>query len=170
MLPIIDAIRQRILSRSQARSMIFHTRRPAPPLKYSQSGEQRKLGSFEAGSGFGLEWADSQRRSFAPAPQGVARPSVPRPTVNRGGSTSGLKPARIMGPSEIQETKHGKLSYRGTDQRPTVSRRSSGAAWDGVVRAHQGKSKGFEGVRGKTEPTPGDIHAEELKKEPYSFF
>lgn len=164
--PIIEAIRQRILSRSQARAGAFLPRTRPQPLKITQSTDRTdKVPLFGSDSGFGEDWSFS--RSFAPAPQGVVRAGVPKMTVNRGGSTSDLKPARIMGPSEVQETRRGKPSYAGTDQK--VSKHGSIVNWDGLVR-NLGKRAGFERSRRPKELTEGDRIAVEMRSEPYDFF
>jgi len=108
-------------------------------------------------------------RAIAPAPHGVALPNVSRPIVNRSGSAANLEPAMTVGKTEIESETRGPLSYQPTDQRNLGHGGSSPTSnWDGVVRAGQ-TNPGFQGVRGKSAPTPADLHERDLRNAPYDF-
>jgi hypothetical protein len=184
MLPIVEAIIRRIaLAQASFRAKPLkydaHSRLVGPYVpgwqRAGNFGTVERSGSsqvplFGASEGFGMDWV--QTKSI-PVPAQGYREEVAPPTVNNSqGRVKNWKPnPDLPAPYVDPALSHtGRKTGQGTDQRPTVSRRSSGASWDGVVRAYQGAPKGFEGVRRKSEPTWGDVHAEELKREPYSFF
>jgi len=111
----------------------------------------------------------SETRSSAPAPQGVVREGVARPTVNRSGSLANLEPAVTVGKTEIESETRGPLSYQPTDQKNLGHGGSSPTSnWDGIVR-NKPSSNSPLSFRQKSQPTPGDLHAADLKKYGYDF-
>lgn len=112
----------------------------------------------------GLDWSITQSRSFNPSPAGP-REGVPKAIVNRGGSVVNLKPKRLHGKSEVQQTRRH-LSYQETDQKPIRGRRSSGGSWDGVIR-NTGTRPSYLTASRKAatkEPEPS------IYQDPYSFY
>ena len=93
--------------------------------------------------------------------------NVPVSIVNRSGSTANLKPLHTHGKSELESSRRN-FANRGTDQKLTKSRRSSGSSWDGKIRIHD-KMKTFESSRERSE-THRDRLTKEMQNEPYSFF
>lgn len=112
----------------------------------------------------------SETRSSAPAPQGVVREGVARPTVNRSGSLANLEPAMTVGKTEIESETRGPLSYQPTDQKNLGHGGSSPTSnWDGVVRNAKTSSNSPLSFRQKSQPTPADLHERDLRNAPYDF-
>ena len=90
---------------------------------------------------------------------------VPKPTVNRSGSSVNLEALNIAGAPEIQETRRP-LTFEQTDQKTLPRGGSPVTNWDGVVRAYQ-KKPTFENaprIANKQEPEPS------IARDPYSFY
>lgn len=118
--------------------------------------------------GLALDWASDEARSIRVPIQSGKAEGVSSPTRRRLGNTANIAPLVLYGKSDVQETRRS-LSYQGTDQKPIIGRRSSGASWDGLVR-NIGTRRSYLSARRKPELTPGDIIAREMKDEIYSFF
>lgn len=108
----------------------------------------------------GLDYV--QTRSFNPPPTGP-REGVSRVIKQRRGSTINLKPVKLYGKNELQETRRAALSYRPTDQQPPG--RGSMVNWDDKVRNVQKRPSYLTGKReaGKTTPEPS------VRRDPYYF-
>lgn len=133
------------------------------PYDFSQRTGKRAGGKtpfFGSSEGFGLDYV--QTRSINPPPTGY-RESVPRPVVNRGGSTVNLQAVNVSR-SELQQTRRA-FPTGGTDQTPIQGRRSAGGVWDGIVR-NSPTRKSYLTNRTK-EPTIRD--SINMRKEPYDF-
>jgi len=134
-----------------------------PHIAQQPERKERKSPLFGSDtSGFGEDYLVS--RTPRPAAIGPNH-GVDKPIVNRSGSLANLTPMHLdERPYEDANTSMVfQLSSQGTDQQ--ASPRGGGAvtSWDGKVLA-RGKSSGIQGARGKSAPTPGDLHAKDLKE------
>jgi hypothetical protein len=167
-MPLIDVLLQRwdrFLGNLQpVRTASKSYRMETLPL--NNTPPKRAIPLFGADSGFGEDW------SYLTAPEIKGPATTPQPVQSE------LKIVdddveRWKGPNpDVPSlTPHGKtLDYsRNTDQQPVRS--FSGEisdVWDGQIR-NVVQRQGFQSVREKSELTPGDRAAEELRHYPYDF-
>jgi len=139
-----------------------------PHIAQEPERKERKIALFGGDVGaFGEDYLVS--KSIPVAPIGV-REGVPRiEQENIQGAVSGQPLRPLERPYEDASTSMVfQRRFQDTDQKAVPRGGSPMSVWDGGVRT-SGKSSGVQGVRGKSAPTPADLHERDLRNAPYDF-
>lgn len=137
---------------------------PQPQIVQQQpERKERKVPLFGTSAGFGLDYVSDATEPRRMPDQQVNVQNIHGFALN---AKPLLPPERPFEDANISRS-FSKTS-ESTDQKPTHQRVSVGEVWDGIVRNGQ-KNPGIQGARGKSAPTPGDLHAADLRKYAYDF-